>query len=338
MQDHDTLLRVCENIVIPNLQFRESDKEVFDENFIEYVRRDVEGSDTDTRRRMASELVKALTASFKETVTAAMSGYVGKLLAEYAASPAQCWKQKDCAIFLITALTVRSKTDTQGATSTNELVNIGDFFANHIVPELQQPAGRGSDLLKADALKFLTTFRQQIPKQTVLQLMPSVAGLLVSEHNVVHSYAAICVERMLTVKDGPGARGRPDLRFSAPDLVPFRDQLLHNLFLALTLPESGENDYLMKTIMRVVAVLGPEAKPVAPTCMAKLAGILTELAKNPRNPSFSHYLFEAVAALIRHCGSDPGASAWKTHSSSLHPQGCVASPRRSSSTTACALS
>lgn len=308
-QDHDTLLRVCENIVIPNLQFRESDKEVFDDNYIEYVRRDVEGSDTDTRRRMASELVKALTNTFKETVTAAMSGYVGKLLADYSADPARNWKQKDCAIFLITALTVRSKTDTKGVTSTNELVNIGDFFNGHIVPELQQPASRGSDLLKADALKFLTTFRQQIPKQTVLQLMPNVVALLLSEHNVVHSYAAICVERMLTVKDGPGARGRPDLRYTAADVVPFRDQLLHNLFFALTLPDSGENDYLMKAIMRVVALLGADVKPVAPTAMTKLAGILTELAKNPRNPSFSHYLFETIAAIIRNCGSDAGAQS-----------------------------
>lgn len=255
--------------MIPNLQFREADKEVFDENWIEYIRRDVEGSDTDTRRRMASELVKALTASFKETVTSAMSGYVGKLLAEYSADPARNWKQKDCAIFLITALTVRSKTDTQGATSTNELVNIGDFFTGHIVPELQAPVGRGSDLLKADALRFLTTFRTQIPKQAVLQLMPAVVALLASEHNVVHSYAAICIERMLTVKDGPGVRGRPDLRYMAADVVPFREQMLHNLFCALTLPDSGENDYLMKSIMRVIAVLGPEVKPVAPTCMVR---------------------------------------------------------------------
>ena len=34
----------------------------------------LQGSDTDTRRRMACELVKGLTSKFKETVTAAISG------------------------------------------------------------------------------------------------------------------------------------------------------------------------------------------------------------------------------------------------------------------------
>ena len=37
-------------------------------NWVEYVRRDTEGSDSDTRRRAASELVKALTDRFPAEV------------------------------------------------------------------------------------------------------------------------------------------------------------------------------------------------------------------------------------------------------------------------------
>ena len=72
---------------------------------MEYIRADVEGSDTDSRRRTASELVKALTERFPQPVTAAVSEYVGVLLAEHAADPRAKWKQKDCAIYLIMALT-----------------------------------------------------------------------------------------------------------------------------------------------------------------------------------------------------------------------------------------
>ena len=35
-------------------------------NWVEYVRRDTEGSDSDTRRRAASELVKSLTERFPQ--------------------------------------------------------------------------------------------------------------------------------------------------------------------------------------------------------------------------------------------------------------------------------
>ena len=43
-------------------------EEMFEMNWIEYVRRDTEGSDSDTRRRAASELVKSLTERFPAQV------------------------------------------------------------------------------------------------------------------------------------------------------------------------------------------------------------------------------------------------------------------------------
>jgi exportin-2 (importin alpha re-exporter) len=74
------------------------------------------------------------------------------------------WKAKDCAIYLVVALTVRGATTAKGATTVNSFVNVGEFFAAHIQPEVLTPAGQGSAFLKADALKFITTFRSQIPK------------------------------------------------------------------------------------------------------------------------------------------------------------------------------
>ena len=55
-EDGSMLRTIIHNIVIPNLRFRDVDEEVFEDNYVEYIRRDIEGSDTDTRRRMACEL------------------------------------------------------------------------------------------------------------------------------------------------------------------------------------------------------------------------------------------------------------------------------------------
>ena len=63
-KNEGALKQVCEKIVIPHLTLREDDKEMFELNWVEYVRRDTEGSDSDTRRRAAAELVKSLTAKF----------------------------------------------------------------------------------------------------------------------------------------------------------------------------------------------------------------------------------------------------------------------------------
>lgn len=64
----DILKQVCESIIIPNLTVREEDEEMFELNWVEYVRRDTEGSDADTRRRAAADLVKSLTVKFSSEV------------------------------------------------------------------------------------------------------------------------------------------------------------------------------------------------------------------------------------------------------------------------------
>jgi hypothetical protein len=66
-------VQICENIVIPNLRLRDEDEECFEFNYVEYIRRDTEGSDSDTRRRAACELVKSLTEKFPNEVSRRLS-------------------------------------------------------------------------------------------------------------------------------------------------------------------------------------------------------------------------------------------------------------------------
>ena len=61
-------LQVCEHIVLPNLGITEDLIELFEMNWVEYIRRDTEGSDHDTRRRAATDLVRSLTAKFPSEV------------------------------------------------------------------------------------------------------------------------------------------------------------------------------------------------------------------------------------------------------------------------------
>ena len=227
----DTLRQVCESIVIPNLQFREDDEELFESNHVEYIRRDIEGSDSDTRRRGACELVKGLTAKFPEVMTQSVSGYVTALLGQYAADPHNAWKAKDAAVYLVISLVVKSKSVVKGATETNDLVSITDFFTQQIAPELARAAsgdaagGTGRHVLYADALKFLTIFRSQIPKQMAVQALPAVVTLLASRENVVHTYAANALERTLTVRDHPPVGSPPGtrstLRYTPGDIQPY---------------------------------------------------------------------------------------------------------------------
>ncbi|XP_073388000.1 exportin-2 [Physcomitrium patens] len=297
--DPATLTQICESIVIPNVRIRDEDEELFDMNHVEYIRRDVEGSDLDTRRRMACELVKGLSTHYREQVTGMFNGYIQTMLQQYAAAPAENWNAKDCAIYLVVSLA--PKQASTGAAGT-DLVNFEQFFNSQIVPELRAQGSNYNGILKADALKFLTTFRTLVPKQLTLELMPQLIQFLVAEANVVHSYAALAIEKLLTIKDGRHTR------YSAADLTPFLQSLFANLFGALKLVDSQENAYVMKCIMRVLSIA--DIGPFSAQCLGELTNILAHVCKNPTNPSFNHYLFEAVAALLRNaCEKDPGQVA-----------------------------
>ena len=160
----EVLQNVAEKIIAPNVQLLTQDEELFEDNPFEYIRRDVEGSDTDTRRRVSRELVHALCRNYESQLTTLFSGYVSSLLAQASSSPSM-WKSKDAAIYLVIALTLRGSTARLGATQTNSLVNLLDFFTASVLPELQAGSSGQSahPVLLADALKFVTVFRGQLP-------------------------------------------------------------------------------------------------------------------------------------------------------------------------------
>ncbi|CAN1157150.1 CAS [Linum perenne] len=289
-REDGVILQICQNIVIPNVRLRDDDEELFEMNYIEYIRRDMEGSDLDTRRRIACELLKGIATNYKQQVTTIVSAQIQTLLSNCASNPAANWKDKDCAIYLVVSLATKKS---GGVDVSTDIVDVQSFFGSVIVPELQSQDVNSCPMLKAGALKFFTMFRNQIPKHLAIHYLPDLARFLGAESNVVHSYAASCIEKLLLVKDD-GALAR----YTASDLAPFVLVLMNNLFNALKFPESEENHYIMKCIMRVLGVAEINGDIAGP-CSIGLTSILNEVCKNPKNPVFNHYLFESVAVLVR---------------------------------------
>ncbi|KAF5451758.1 hypothetical protein F2P56_026835, partial [Juglans regia] len=186
--------QICQGIVIPNVRLREDDEELFEMNYIEFIRRDMEGSDLDTRRRISCELLKGIATNYKQQVTDIVSSQIQHLLTSFAANPAANWKDKDCAIYLVVSLTTKRA---GGASVSTDLVDVQSFFASVVVPELKSQDVNVFPMLKAGALKFFTMFRNQISKEVAFQFFPDLVRFLGAESNVVHSYAASCIEKLL---------------------------------------------------------------------------------------------------------------------------------------------
>lgn len=84
-----------------------------------------------------------------------------------------------------------------------------------VMPELTSASVDDLPILKADALKFLTLMRGQLSTQSVLSTFGSLANLLRADSNVVHSYAAVAVERLLASRVRLLSPHRRSLRMKA---------------------------------------------------------------------------------------------------------------------------
>ncbi|PYI25671.1 Cse1-domain-containing protein [Aspergillus indologenus CBS 114.80] len=297
-QAEGTLGQIIEKVILPNVSLRESDEELFEDEPIEFIRRDLEGSDSDTRRRAATDFLRRLSERFEESVTTVVLKYTEHYLAEYAKDPASNWKAKDTATYLYSAIAAKGvATASHGVTATNSLISITDYFQKHLAADLVNSEGV-HPILKVDAIKYLYLFRSIITKEQWQEVLPMLVNQLGSSNFVVYSYAAIAVERVLYLAD---AQGQPII---APGTItPLAKDLLEHIFSLIEkdpAPEKvQENEFLMRCAMRVLIVIKEGVVPHTDSVLQHLINITTVISRNPSNPRFYYFHFEALGAFIR---------------------------------------
>ncbi|XP_044263819.1 exportin-2 [Tribolium madens] len=293
-EDNAVLSSICEQVIIPNMEFRASDGELFEDNPEEYIRRDIEGSDVDTRRRAACDLVNTLSQNFEKRIIDIFGQYLQVMLSKYNENPKTNWRSKDAALYLVTSLVSRGATQKHGVTQTSQLVSIPQFCQDQILPELKRTDVDELPVLKADAIKYLLTFRSVLPSDMVVGAIPLLIQHLTSESAVIHTYAACTIEKILIMKDSNNQNV-----LNGATLEPLTSQLLVNLFAILDKPVSEENEYVMKTVMRSFSTLQDRIIPYLQSALPKLTEKLQMVAKNPSKPHFNHYLFETISLAIK---------------------------------------
>lgn len=305
--NQQVLVQVIEKVVLPNLTLRESDVELFEDEPIEFIRRDLEGSDNDTRRRAATNFLRTLMSRYETLVTSTAQTYVDAYLQDYAKNPKDNWKSKDTAVYLFSAIAAKgTATATQGVININPNVDILAFFQNNIAANLE--GEDMSPILKVDSIKFLYNFRNQLSPELWRAAFPLLVKHLTNSNYVIHTYAAIAAERVLFMTDDKRNPIIPKAQ-----VVGVSKDLLTHLFKLITkesAPEKiQENEFLMKCVMRVLIFIREGVLPISEIVLNNFINILKVIRHNPSNPRFYYYLFEGLGALIRY--------AAPTHSSAF---------------------
>lgn len=280
---------IIQKIILPNIEFRDADEEAFEDEPIQFVRLDLEGSEFESRRKLATDFLRELKDVNPQLVTAKVMEYVGRFL-----GTASDWKHKDIAIYLFTLLATKG-TVTQAGVSTVQVDVVG-FFKEHILQDLGPLATH--PILRMDAIKYIYMFRNQLTKQQLLEAMAMLTNLLEPLVPAIYTYAAITIEKLLAMTDFQTQE--PLFTKTDIDAQGLLLRLFELLIARLALADKlSENEFIIKCIMRVLAV-AQELLSDTMALMQQLLKILAVIAKNPGNPRFTHYVFELMGLLIKH--------------------------------------
>ena len=109
---------------------------------------------------------------------------------------------------MVSALAIRGSTRAQGVTELSPTVNPLQFFTSCILPILSEgrsgPAALNAQpMLKAAALRYVTTFRTQFSASQLQALVDTVLPFLGAESEVVNTYAAAAIESFVSVRGEP---------------------------------------------------------------------------------------------------------------------------------------
>ncbi|KAJ7180497.1 CAS/CSE protein [Mycena filopes] len=310
------LSTIIQSIIVPNILFRVSDEEMFTDDPLEFIRLSLfdsassaaglasGGADGRTRRQAAADVLKALVGSgFEREATTEVEKWVQMGLSQYSSATVQDrvegqgWKAKDGAVYLMMAVATRGSTSQLGVTSTNALVDVVQFFSNHVFADLDAQEGSVHPILQVDAIRFLLSFRNQLTKPQLLSVLPLLVRHLASQNYVTYTYAAITIDRILSIRrEGANLFAQADIHDLAPNLLA---TLLSKIESAGTAEKVAENDHLMKCAMRVILTARQTLTPGYEHTLSRLVGILGIISKNPSNPLFDQYIFESISGLTR---------------------------------------
>uniref|UniRef100_A0A914KZT5 Exportin-2 n=2 Tax=Meloidogyne incognita group TaxID=654580 RepID=A0A914KZT5_MELIC len=301
-RDEGVLKAICDNVIVKNLTLRPEDFEIFENEPFEFLKRDIEGSDLETRRRGAFEFVRALCKHFDNELCALLSNVIQDFLEKYKQNPAQNFVYKDLVYFLVSALASKGSTTRSGATETRQLIDLNHFYQQNVRPDLLFGSINELPILRCDALKYLVLFRNQLSTDQIIecflgencQFETSIFRLLSSNHFILHHYVAYAIERLILMR----VQNSKDLLFTASNFQ--LSLVIDRLFNCLNSPQGYETHYIMKALMRLFVVMDDElSRSSAHIYLGKLSQIVADAIRVPKNPVLVHFLFESICVIIR---------------------------------------
>lgn len=256
---------IIRGIVVPNMMLKANDLEAIEDDPYAFVQQEMEGIDSDTRRKASLDVVKALLFHFEETTVTQLYSIVMTMISKNIVI------DKDCAVNLFLACSFKTHSTSLGVPKTAKLLlDPQEFFEKNLVQDLNS----NSPILALCCAKFISMFRLHLK---LLPCLSSICSNLTNPNIIISVSSAIAVDRILSTIENPPQ----NVVFGLAETI-------------ISIAGNQQNHFLLRTLVRTIKNGFMDTNLIFSKCLT----LLSSTASNPL-PKFTHYIFEVVGITIK---------------------------------------
>uniref|UniRef100_A0A3B0N1A7 Importin-alpha, putative n=1 Tax=Theileria annulata TaxID=5874 RepID=A0A3B0N1A7_THEAN len=271
------LAEIIQNIIVPNIGFRECDLILLDDCPIEFVQRELDSNNCSSRRFSSITFLKKLVSGYGQ-VCQQIINQVAKSVASN-----HDYKLKELYLQLIICINFK---DSSG--DFNVITYFTEYLKNEFVMLSQNPLTREKMLIILAIIKYIYTFKNLLPESELASIVPYLVLYLRNTHEAVRCFASEALYRLL---------GK--LRLHKDTLKTCLLQGLEHLLTMMRSCGRAGNEFYAKCTMRILIYLREDIRESGMVMIDIVINMIKSVSDNPVNPSYNHLLFECLCILLR---------------------------------------
>lgn len=291
--DENFVQQLVNNLILPEMKLTGKEIEDFNDNPVNFLKIELEEADMDSNKYHAINLLKNLIIHYPNLLNNYITPLIYSYLDNYAKNPKN-WMDKIVAINLIFATMIKTFAQRIGATEvkvSNE--EISNMIQIVFLKEFQNTE-KTNILAKVYSIKFLSTFRLQIPHDWHSSIILMLVNIMNSSDVIMQSGCLLALEKILFMKD---LNSNLSL---AKDAV--NDQ---NVFMELVgglvkILSVQINIFAMRCFFKTLFLTQESyLEPVLSSLSQTINDMIRMVIADPKEDQFNYYLFETITMLLK---------------------------------------
>ena len=293
--DDNQINNLIQNLISPNLQMTEKEQEEFEDNPVSYLKVELEENDMESNKYYAINLLRQIINQNPKIIDNFIIPTINSNLQNYSQNKQNFWNLKIIAINLIFAVQIKTFAQRIGVTELNQnsTLNLNNMISEVFMKEFQD--FNSPIVSQVYTLKFLTTFRLQIQKEFLPQVLNILINILNNSNNITKNACLLTVEKILFMRD---KNTREALTKDAVNNQEIFGNIISSLMKFIVV--ENPNIFAMRCFYRTLFLTDENYyKNIINDLTETMNNILNIIIKKSEQDEFNYYYFETCSLIIK---------------------------------------